>query len=46
MRNKVIIYKSRCAEYFSGKSRFMKQSQNKKVGTAKIVVSNIRKQTC
>ena len=30
--NKVIRDKSRCAECFSGKSRFMKQNYNKKIG--------------
>ena len=30
--NKVIRDKSRCAEYFSGKSRSMKQKHNKKSG--------------
>ena len=39
VKNKVIREKSRCAECFSGKSKFMKQKQ-KKGG------SNIIKQTC
>ena len=40
MANKVIRDKSRCAHYFSDKSRFMKQKHNKKVA------SNVIKQTC
>ena len=32
MTNRVIRDKSRCAECFSGKSRFMKQNHNKRSG--------------
>ena len=40
MTNKVIRDKSRCDEFLSDKSRFLKQKHNKKV------VSKIVKQTC